>query len=91
MILQTPVGMLFNKIRPTTLVDNLLIDITANSPFILGGKPFTATGNLLLDSMEDAGFVDASAGNYNLEPESQVFMTLPNFEAIPFNNIGLLP
>jgi hypothetical protein len=37
----------------------------------------------------DPGFVNASQNNYQLQPNSPVFIQLPGFQPIPFDKIGL--
>jgi len=38
---------------------------------------------------KDPGFVDASAMNFQLRDDSEVFARIPGFERIPFERIGL--
>jgi len=46
-----------------------------------------ARENLVLDS--DPGFVDMKAGDFSLRDDSTVFDRLPDFEPIPFGEIGI--
>ena len=39
---------------------------------------------------DDPGFVNAKAMDFRLKPDSVVFKEVPGFEAIPFDNIGLV-
>lgn len=43
--------------------------------------------NMVLD--HDPGFVDATAGNFQLKPDAEVFARLPGFQPIPFQKMGL--
>ncbi|GBG07978.1 hypothetical protein PAT3040_02543, partial [Paenibacillus agaridevorans] len=36
----------------------------------------------------DPGFVDLAAGDFSLKPDAEVFKRIPEFEAIPFEQIG---
>lgn len=38
----------------------------------------------------DPGFVAATNGNFRLKPTSDIFSKLPDFQSIPFENIGLI-
>jgi hypothetical protein len=44
--------------------------------------------NLVTD--QDPGFVDAARGDFRLRPEAPVFATLPGFQPIPFEKMGLV-
>lgn len=44
--------------------------------------------NLIVD--HDPGFADAAAGDYSLDPTSEVFSRLPGFRPIPFRRMGLV-
>ena len=37
----------------------------------------------------DPGFVDASALNFQLRDDSEVYKKIPDFEPIPFSEIGM--
>lgn len=38
----------------------------------------------------DPGFVDLAGGNLNLQTNAEVFQQIPGFQAIPFNEIGIV-
>jgi hypothetical protein len=40
-------------------------------------------------ALEDLGFADAAALDFQMAPDAKVFQTVPGFAAIPFSNIGL--
>jgi hypothetical protein len=55
------------------------------------GHAFPAYAQMANDiANEDPMFVDAGAGDYDLQPGSPAF-TLPGFQAIPFDQIGVQP
>lgn len=45
--------------------------------------------NYSYDSLQEAGFVDAENGNYNLKSDSAILRDIPGFEPLPLDQIGL--
>lgn len=61
-------------------------NVVVRCPMLLDGD-WEDENNFSTD--EDPGFVDASAMNFQLRGDSEVFRQIPGFERIPFEKIGL--
>ena len=77
------------RARRNILTKNLIVGGSPNPIQLLGGQYAQCddVNNYRTDS--DPGFVDYKNGNFNLQPDSEVFKKIPGFEPLPFNKMGL--
>ncbi|MDY4975589.1 MAG: S-layer homology domain-containing protein [Clostridia bacterium] len=68
--------------------NNVAVDCTVPAGLISKSVYTYSTVENNISYKTDPGFVDAANGNYNLKPDSQIFTDLPEFQAIPFDQIG---
>jgi parallel beta-helix repeat protein len=75
--------------RGNIISQNLIVGGPEDPLHLVGGEHAQCAyvGNYRTEG--DPGFIDYASGNFNLKPNSEVFEKIPEFEQLPFDEMGL--
>ena len=74
--------------RRNSMKNNVIVKYRETSRLVGINANISFANNLAVN--EDPGFVDAANMDFRLKKNSEVFKKIPDFENIPFENIGLI-
>ncbi len=78
--------------KGTVVRRNIGVNSSVNSKLLIiseEAKPYVTTENNLDLSSSQAGFIDGEEQDFRLKESSMIFQSLPGFQPIPFEKIGL--